>query len=357
MTVVGARPEFIQTALVSRVLRQRHTEILVHSGQHYHYNMSDVFFAELGLPDPEYNLGVGSGSHAQQMGQIMMRLEPIMLAEKPDWVLVYGDTNTTLAASMVAAKLHIPLAHIEAGLRSFDRTMPEEINRIVTDHISDLLFAPTATAVKNLSTEGIVNGVQQVGDVRVDIVAEFIQQPEDGTFWQKIGLSEGESFALATIHRAANTDDIVRLCSIVEALNTLDLKVVLPIHPRLHKMMDIARLAFGNNVQVIEPVGFKELLRLLRCCEIVITDSGGLQKEAYLLHKPTITVRDSTEWVETVSAGWNRLCEPVLNEFKAAIAQARKNRPETHPDFYGSPGVCERICTALENAFLTRPGP
>ena len=349
VTVVGTRPEFVQIATISRLLRQHHSDVLVNTGQHYDDNMSQIFFSELGLPLPDYDLGVGSSSHAQQTGEIMMRLEPILQQEQPDWVIVFGDTNSTVAAAMVAAKLHLPLAHIEAGLRSFDRDMPEEVNRVVTDHISQLLFAPTDSAVTNLANEGITEGVHQVGDVRVDILQEMAARSDErqAGLRQRIGLAEGVPFALTTIHRPANTDDPARLGAIVDVLNALDLAVVLPIHPRLRKLMDTHGLKFSENVRVIDPVGFLDMVALLQACEIVITDSGGLQKEAYLLHRPTVTVRDSTEWIETVHAGWNRLCEPEHDAFMAAVAEARGSRPATHPDFYGAPGVNERIMTIL----------
>jgi UDP-GlcNAc3NAcA epimerase len=354
MTVVGARPEFIQTAPVSQAIRKRHTEILVHTGQHYDENMSAVFFSDLGIPQPEINLEVGSGSHAQQTGQIMVRIEEAMLREKPDWVLVFGDTNSTIGAALAAAKIHVPVAHIEAGLRSYDRNMPEEINRVMTDHLSDLLFPPTQVAVENLKKEGITKGVKLVGDVRVDVVLGTVErararQPD---LFAQTGLRAGEPFALATIHRASNTDDRARLNDIVSAFNTLDLPVVLPVHPRLRKMMGEFGFAFSGNVRVIEPIGFVDMVALLDACRIVITDSGGLQKEAYMLRRPGVTVRDTTEWVETVTSGWNRLTEPAA--FKAAVAEALQPPPAEHPDFYGAFGVSDRIVDALEAALGER---
>jgi UDP-GlcNAc3NAcA epimerase len=350
MTIVGARPEFIQTAPVSKAIRQRHTEILVHTGQHYDGNMSDVFFRDLDLPDPELNLGVGSGSHAEQTGLMMIRLEEAMMREQPGWALVYGDTNSTIAGALTAAKLHIPVAHIEAGLRSYDRMMPEEINRVLTDHLSDILFAPTQVAVDNLAREGITKGVRLVGDVRVDVLLGITDQARDqrARLLAQTRLAEGEPFALATIHRASNTDDGERLKAIVEVMSTMAIPVVLPAHPRLRKMMGEFGLLFSGNVRAIDPVGFLDMVALLGACQIVITDSGGLQKEAYMLRRPCVTVRNTTEWVETVTAGWNRLCEPTPAEFKAAVAEARGEPPAEHPDFYGAPGVSERICDALE---------
>jgi UDP-N-acetylglucosamine 2-epimerase len=348
MNIVGARPEFIQTAPVTRAIRKRHTEILVHTGQHYDDNMSAVFFSDLGIPAPELNLGVGGGSHATMTGQMLIKLEQAMQEQKPDWVLVFGDTNSTIAAALAAAKIHIPVAHIEAGLRSYDRKMPEEINRVMTDHLSTLLFPPTQVAVENLKKEGITQGVHLVGDVRVDVVMETVPRakPRQAALFAETRLKAGEPFALATIHRASNTDDQQRLTAIVNAFNTLDLPVVLPVHPRLRKMMEEFGLTFSGNVRAIEPIGFLDMVALLDACTIVITDSGGLQKEAYMMKRPGVTVRDTTEWVETVTSGWNRLTEPEA--FKVAVADALRPPPAEHPDFYGAPGVCDRIVDALE---------
>ncbi|MBI5667350.1 MAG: UDP-N-acetylglucosamine 2-epimerase (non-hydrolyzing) [Chloroflexi bacterium] len=348
MTIVGARPEFIQTAPVTKAIRRRHTEILVHTGQHYDDNMSSVFFADLGIPEPEYNLGVGGGSHAEQTGQMLIRLEQVMQREQPDGVLVFGDTNSTVAGALAAAKIHIPVAHVEAGLRSYDRRMPEEINRVMTDHLSDVLFPPTRVAVENLKKEGITKGVRLVGDVRVDVLLGMVDRARTrrAALLQQTGLADGQPFALATIHRPANTDDRARLCAIVEAFNALDLPVVLPVHPRLRKMLGEFGFAFSGNVRAIEPVGFLDMVALLDTCQIVITDSGGLQKEAYMLRRPCVTVRDTTEWVETVESGWNRLTEP--DDFAAAAVQALQPPPAEHPDYYGTFGVSDRIVDALE---------
>ncbi len=348
MNIVGARPEFIQTAPVTRAIRKRHTEILVHTGQHYDDNMSAVFFSDLGIPAPELNLGVGGGSHATMTGQMLIKLEQAMQEHKPDWVLVFGDTNSTIAAALAAAKIHIPVAHIEAGLRSYDRMMPEEINRVMTDHLSTILFPPTQVAVDNLKKEGITQGVHLVGDVRVDVVMQTVPRAKarQAALFDETKLKVGERFTLATIHRASNTDDQQRLTNIVNAFNTLDIPVVLPVHPRLRKMMEEFGLSFSGNVRAIEPIGFLDMVALLDACAIVITDSGGLQKEAYMMKRPGVTVRDTTEWVETVTSGWNRLTEP--ESFKAAVADALRPPPSEHPDFYGAPGVGDRIVDALE---------
>ncbi len=350
MTVVGTRPEFIQMSCLSDAIRARnHTEILVHTGQHYDTNMSDVFFVDLKLPAPDYHLDVGGSSQVAQIAAIMQRLEDVIHNEQPDWIVVYGDTSSTVAAGLTAAKLDIPIAHVEAGLRSFDRSMPEEINRIVTDHVSSLLLAPTRHAVANLAREGITQGVEQVGDVRVDVLEKIRQHA--GHAIQQLDAEASTAygqFALATIHRQGNTDDRERLEAIVSALNRLPIPVVLPVHPRLRKQMSAFDLRFDGNVRAIEPVGFVHMLALLQACTIVITDSGGLQKEAYLFERPTVTVRDNTEWVETVESGWNRLCRPEPDALLAAVETARHDRPAEHPPFYGTLGVSERIVALLE---------
>ncbi len=352
MTIVGTRPEFIQTAPFSACVRGNgHEEILVHTGQHYDANMSGVFFADLGLPEPDLWLGVGGGTHAEQTGEMLVRLEKAMLTQTPDVVVVFGDTNSTVAGAMAAAKLGVPVAHVEAGLRSFDRAMPEEINRVVTDHLSNLLFAPTEAAVANLRREGLATQTHLVGDVRVDLLNGL--QAAAAARWPdlcaRIGLRPDQPFALATIHRASNTDEITNLSGIVAALNGLELPVVLPVHPRLRKMLAQIGLTLGGSVIEIEPVGYLDMLTLLDACALVITDSGGLQKEAYMLRRPTVTVRTTTEWIETVEARWNRLCATEPAAIHAAVAEALLPPPAMHPAFYGTVGVCDRIVAVLEH--------
>ncbi len=348
VTVVGTRPEFIQVAPLTRALRARHQEILVHTGQHYDANMSQVFFDELELPQPERLLEVGSGSHGAQTGRLLIAVERVLVEESPDWVLVFGDTNSTLAGALAAAKLGIPLAHIEAGLRSFDRAMPEEVNRIATDHMSDLLLPPTADAVANLAREGLTQGVEMVGDVRIDLLERSAERARDRLplLLARSKIAAAKPFALATIHRASNTDDSPRLGRILAAFGELDLEVVLPMHPRLTKMVKLFGLRLPSNVHPVAPLGFLDLVALLDHAEVVLTDSGGLQKEAYMLRRPTVTLRDTTEWVETVQAGWNRLAEP--EDLVVSVAAARGVAPPRHPDFYGAPGVCDRIVDLLE---------
>lgn len=309
VTVVGARPQFVKCAPVSRELRKEHTEILVHTGQHYDPEMSEVFFEELQIPKPDYHLGVGSGSHGKQTGEILANVEEILLKEKPDLMIVYGDTNSTLAGALAAAKLHIPVAHVEAGLRSFDRTMPEEINRVLTDHISDVLFCPTQTAVDNLRNEGITHGVHLVGDVMVDAL-EFNKEiaEERSLILNRLGLAS-KSYLVLTVHRPSNTDSLEHMESIIGALGEAGMPVVFPVHPRTKKYLEAygmwARLP--ANIIVTEPLGYLDMLKLMRHASKILTDSGGIQKEAYILGIPCITLRENTEWVETLDGGWNVL--------------------------------------------------
>lgn len=350
VTVVGARPQFIKAAPVSRRLREQLQEVLVHTGQHYDYNMADVFFEELRIPKPNYNLGVGSGSHGQQTGEILKKLEEVLFEEKPDAVLTYGDTNSTLAAALASSKLHIPLFHIEAGLRSFNKAMPEEINRVLTDHISDLLFAPTQTAVQNLKKEGILNGVDYVGDVMFDAFLFNLKIANEAYKINEFGLKKKE-YILATIHRAENTDDPNRLKSIFESLADLNIKVVLPLHPRTDKRIKEygmeGLLERSNTIQMIQPVSYLKMLFLQENASAVVTDSGGMQKEAYFARVPCITVRDQTEWVETVEAGWNTLFHPTRDQLQPIL---RKANPQSYVnDLYGdgnaSNKIIERILT------------
>ncbi|KOA21117.1 UDP-2,3-diacetamido-2,3-dideoxy-D-glucuronate 2-epimerase [Clostridium homopropionicum DSM 5847] len=307
ITVVGARPQFIKAAAVSGIIREKHQEILIHTGQHYDENMSEVFFQELDIPKPDYNLNIGSGNHGEQTGKMLIELEKIYIKEKPDLVLVYGDTNSTLAAALCASKLLIPVAHVEAGLRSFNMKMPEEQNRILTDHLSKFLFAPTETAVINLHKEGIIKGVFNIGDVMFDAVLKFKDLSRNKIdFLNKLGLSENE-FILSTIHRAENTNYIDRLENIIGALSESNKKIVLPLHPRTKKYISEYGLKVGENVKIIEPVGYLEMVLLESMSQKIVTDSGGVQKEAFFLGKPCITMRDETEWVETVQNDWNML--------------------------------------------------
>ncbi len=305
VTVVGARPQFIKAAPVSRRLRREHHEVLVHTGQHYDYLMSEVFFQELGIAVPDYNLEVGSAGHGRQTGEMLARLEDVLLQERPERVLVYGDTNSTLAGALAAAKLHLPVAHVEAGLRSFNRAMPEEINRLLADHVSDLLFCPTATAVQNLAREGITAGVHQVGDVMYDAVLHGLAVATRRVH-ERLDLAP-QGYLLVTIHRPGNTDDPAVLSRIVAALNATGETVVFPAHPRTEKALRAAGIVPAANVRLVQPLSYLDMLSLERDARLILTDSGGVQKEAYWLGVPCVTLRHETEWVETVEAGWNIL--------------------------------------------------
>ena len=286
LTVVGARPQFVKAAAVSRILRERHTEVMVHTGQHYDERMSEVFFRELGIPEPDYNLEVGSAGHSVQTGEMLIRMEPIFEKEKPDWVLVYGDTNSTLAGALVGSKLNIPVAHVEAGLRSFNREMPEEINRVLTDHVSDLLFCPAQKAVDNLKLEGVTSGVHVVGDVMYDAVLRHSKTAEKkSTILNLLGLTSKKYF-LATVHRASNVDDTKTLLNILETFAILGETVVFPVHPRTRKAIQVAGFKPGENIKLIEPVGYLDMLWLEKNARLILTDSGGVQKEAYWFETP-----------------------------------------------------------------------
>ena len=359
LTIVGARPQFIKAAPVSRAIRKQNTETLVHTGQHYDDNMSGVFFRELGIPAPDYNLEVGSGGHGEQTGLMLQRLEPLVEQEQPDLLLVYGDTNSTLAGALTAAKLHIPLAHVEAGLRSFDRRMPEEINRVVADQLSNLLFCPTLTAVDNLKREGIGSNekldqhIYEVGDVMYDAVLHNLALAETHAVPQLASLGvKPQGYTLATVHRAASTDDADRLRSIVAALAQIGSKaqpVIFPVHPRTRKVMATLGIVPGDKVRLIEPVGYLEMLNLERNARLIITDSGGVQKEAYFLAVPCLTLRDETEWVETVASGWNRLVGTDTNKIVTeAQGWAQGSTPtDPPPPLFGNGHAGERIAEML----------
>ena len=309
LTVVGARPQFIKIAALSRAIAAHGgaTEIMVHTGQHFDPGMSQIFFDELEIAEPRINLGIHGGRHGDMTGAMLAGIEEVILAEKPDIVVVLGDTNSTLAGALAAAKLHVPVAHIEAGLRSFNRRMPEEVNRVLTDHVSDLLFCPTETAVSNLRDEGIVEGVHDIGDVMYDATLFAAAGAQRSTILDRLGIA-GKPYAVATLHRAENTDDREALGEIVAYLQrqARGCAIVFPIHPRTRKQL----AAWGHSLDAIltcDPVGYLDMQRLLQSAVTVFTDSGGLQKEAYFHRVPCVTLRSETEWVETVAAGWNRL--------------------------------------------------
>jgi UDP-GlcNAc3NAcA epimerase len=332
VTVVGARPQFIKAAVISRTLKEESSdsvkEIIVHTGQHYDKNMSDVFFHEMEIPQPDYNLNVGSGTHGKMTGRMLEGIETLLLDEKPDMLLVYGDTNSTIAGALAASKLHIPVAHIEAGLRSFNMKMPEEQNRILTDHISSQLFCPTDTAVENLKNEGISEGVFRTGDVMLD--ASLFYRKKNKASIQ----INTDKFILMTLHRAENTDDPQRLKSIISAINQLDgYDIILPLHPRTKKIIAQSGEKIASHIRVIEPVGFFDMLYLEERCQFILTDSGGVQKEAFFFKKPCITLRDQTEWVETIDTGWNVLVGAEKNKIINAVESV--SIPRDWPDLYG----------------------
>lgn len=355
LTVIGARPQFIKVAAVSRVLRQIDglREVLVHTGQHFDQNMSEVFFRELEIPEPDYNLGISGGNHGVMTGRMLGALEEVMLAERPEWVLTYGDTNSTLAGALAAAKLHIPVAHVEAGLRSFNRRMPEEINRILTDHVSDLCFAPTETARTNLLREGIPDErIKLVGDVMYDAALYYgAKADRTSRILDQLRLERG-GYVLATVHRAENTDDTARLQVIFEGLiqASEQLPIVLPLHPRTRQALVRENLfdRVVRRIRVIDPVGYLDMVMLEKNARLIATDSGGVQKEAFFYRVPCVTLRDETEWVELVELGWNRVVRPIdPGEICDAIcgSTVQSAVPDAMP--YGDGKAAERIVSEL----------
>ena len=351
-TIIGARPQFIKAAVVSRAFREHHPEVremLIHTGQHYDQNMSEVFFDELDIPRPNHNLGIGGGTHGQNTGRMIEQIETVLLAERPDWVLVYGDTDSTLAGTLAAVKLHIPVAHVEAGLRSFNRRMPEEINRVLTDHAATLLFTPTDTATRNLANEGIGgSAVQQVGDVMFDAARYYSTAAErNSRVLDQLGLSS-RGYLLATIHRAENTDDPARMADILDGLATSPKPVVWPIHPRTRRRLLEYGLGLPKVIRPIDPVGYLDMVMLEKHAAAIATDSGGVQKEAFFHQVPCLTLRNETEWIELVEAGVNRLVGSDSNHIAAGIAACTQ---EAAPQFlecmYGNGNAALKIVDRL----------
>ena len=356
LTVIGARPQFIKAAVLSRYIRSNPStgisEILLHTGQHYDQNMSNVFFDEMDIQEPDINLHVGSGNHGKATGLMIEKIEDVILDTKPDVLLVYGDTNSTLAGALAASKLHIPVAHVEAGLRSYMMAMPEEQNRRLTDHLSTWLFCPTQTAMNNLALEGIKNSntlpspdsksVSLTGDIMYD-ASMYYRQKNNITIYEN-------NFILLTIHRAENTDDPARLSSIVNAINNLqDFSFIFPVHPRTRKILEQQNLVLAPHVRMIEPVGYLEMIAYESACLAVLTDSGGVQKEAFFFKKPCITMRDSTEWVELVETGWNTLTGADTEKITKAVSNL--HIPDEYPTLYGDGNCAQKICEILTGTF------
>ncbi len=327
LSVVGARPQFIKAAVLSRVLSRSHHEVLLHTGQHYDDCMSGQFLRELALPTPDYELGVGSGTHAQQTAKMLVGIEEAIVREQPDAMVVFGDTNSTLAGALAAAKVGIKIAHVEAGLRSFNRSMPEEVNRVLVDHLSTWLFCPSDSSAKNLETEGIFQGIHVVGD----LMAEAIESV----------------YLLATIHRAENTDDHERLKLLLVALASIEETVVLPIHPRTKQAIGGTGLAELSGIQFIDPVGYADMVALERSARMILTDSGGVQKEAYWLGVPCLTLREETEWTETVEAGWNVLTGVDAQRILKTVRMFEP--PSDRPALYSEGRASDRIVALLES--------
>lgn len=347
VTIVGARPQFIKAAPLCRALREAgHREYLVHTGQHYDAEMSTVFFEELRIPQPDINLEVGSGSHGQQTGQMLMRIEDVLMAQKPDWVIIYGDTNSTVAGALAAVKLHLPVAHVEAGLRSFNRQMPEEHNRVVSDHLANLLLCPTQTAVDNLSREGITRGAHLVGDIMYDSLRYNLQLAEKRANILHSLQLQSKGYVLATVHRAENTDNPKRLHAIFAAFDQISrngLPVVLPMHPRTRKKVEEAEIPL-HNLSLLAPVSYLDMIALAQHASVILTDSGGLQKEAYWLKVPCLTLRDETEWVETVETGWNVIVGAKTDTIIRTVQTF--TCPEAHAPLYGD-GQTASYCVRL----------
>ncbi|SFH52588.1 UDP-GlcNAc3NAcA epimerase [Priestia megaterium] len=350
LTVIGARPQFIKACMLSNAFSSESTiqEIIVHTGQHYDENMSNVFLEQLKLPKPQYFLKTGSDTHGKQTAKMLSKLEDIMMAEEPDIVLVYGDTNSTLAGSLAASKLHIPIAHVEAGLRSYNKKMPEEINRVLTDHLSTWLFCPSDTAVKNLENEGLRQGVYQTGDIMYDAVLYYKNLAlQKSTILSDLNIIP-KTYYLATVHRAENTDNPQRLTAILEAFRQINEIVLFPLHPRTKnkiKQWNLENLISSSNIKIVDPLDYFDMLAVESQAKIILTDSGGVQKEAYMLGIPCITLRDETEWIETVDSGWNYLTGANMEKILEAVRII--SVPKIHPPLFGDGETSKLICKNL----------
>ncbi|MCF6365106.1 MAG: UDP-N-acetylglucosamine 2-epimerase (non-hydrolyzing) [Bacteroidales bacterium] len=344
ITIIGARPQFIKAAAVSREIRKRNNikEIIIHTGQHFDKNMSDVFFEEMHIPKPDYNLGINSISHGAMTGRMLEETEKILVKEKPDYILIYGDTNSTLAGALAAKKLHIKVAHVEAGLRSYNMKMPEEVNRILTDRISDILLCPTDKAVENLNNEGYSDfdcKIVKSGDVMLDTAIFY------SDFEKKPDFKVPEKFIITTIHRAENTDSSKRLQNIFDALNYISQKipVILPLHPRTKKITEANNVQISSNIKIIKPVGYLEIVYLLKRCSLVMTDSGGMQKEAFFFKKPCITLRNETEWTELTENGYNIIAGADTNVIINSYEEIINKKGDFSKKLYGNGNAAEII--------------
>jgi UDP-GlcNAc3NAcA epimerase len=349
LTVVGARPQFIKAAPVRRALEAAgHTEFLVHTGQHYDDSMSAAHFRDLGLATPDVNLNIGSGTHGEQTGRMLAALEAVMTEQVCDWVLVYGDTNSTLAGALAAVKLRIPLAHVEAGQRSYKRSMPEEINRVLADHASDLLLCATPVAVANLAGEGIRTNVHLVGDVMIDTLAWMLMSEQGRSdIHARLNLQAG-TYLVATVHRSENTDNALRLGAILSALNQLDETVIFPVHPRTRKALAVANWQPAAHVRLIDPLSYRDMIELERGARLILTDSGGMQKEAYFLGVPCVILRDETEWVEIVEAGWGALAGTDCDRILSTVHSLQP--PIARPPLHGDGQAAPRCVAHMEHA-------
>jgi UDP-GlcNAc3NAcA epimerase len=347
VTVIGNRPQFVKAAAVSRPLRERHEELIVHTGQHYDDELSRIFFEELGVPAPARELHIGDGSPTSQTARMLAALEPQLEELAPDMVLVYGDTNSTLAGALAAAQRHVPVAHVEAGMRSFDRRMPEELNRVLTDHASDLLLCSTETAVRNLENEQVAGDVVLVGDAMADVTLAFAPIAEERSTALADNAVQPGGYFVVTAHRAGNVDDPARLERLVELLEALPQPALFPVHPRTRARLEAAGLIGRlSGVRVTPPLGYLDFLTLTRHARAVLTDSGGVQKEAYLLGTPCVTLRDTTEWVETVEAGWNVLVDLDLH---SALTALQESPPPSRPELYGDGRAGDRVVAAIDD--------
>ncbi len=361
LTIIGARPQFIKAAVVSKHIKKLDImeEIIVHTGQHYDTKMSDIFFNELELPLPSYNLGIGSASHGEQTGRMIEGIEKVLLKERPKIVLLYGDTNSTLAGAIASAKLKLKIAHVEAGLRSFNKSMPEEINRVLTDRVSDMLFCPTTVAVKNLKQEGITEGIHQVGDVMYDSILSFESKSNDtmADIIEKLIYDINGNqikYILASIHREENTNSVEKLKSILDAIGRINERIILPLHPRTYKVIKSEGLSFRDNIKIIDPVSYREMLYLEKNASMILTDSGGIQKEAFLFSVPCITLREETEWVETVEGGMNKLVGSSTKMILKAYNEFCLNGMKAVPDvsnYYGNGNAAQKIVEILDKCY------